>query len=410
MRKALIYILLTLILALSGVITYGYFLIDDLEKDLTEYEDSKLEKLTYLKNVLENDDQTELEIIRNVEEQPKDISEVFVTGWIPDWDFEDGLNSFSNQLENFNGVSPFWYDLEPNGDLKVLNGENNLALKNLKSVKNFELIPSITSFNADTLSSVLNNPDNLQNHLNQIESVVVNNNYDGIDLDYESVYLKDKELFYDFLTQVSIKMTENNKKFVFTALPKWGDDVYYPTFPETRIVFDYRRIAEIADELRLMTYEYGSRDNQYVSPVQPIEWQEDIIRYTISMGVPREKIVLGVATYSYDYTKRDLMPELSYYPVLKHVADEEKDAASAYYNETVEEIIDIYNPDINYSNEWEEAYLEYRFRDSQTSEEEERIVIFPTQDSIDARKELAAKYGIKGVAYWRIGDEVDLKY
>lgn len=34
-----------------------------------------------------------------------------------------------------------------------------------------------------------------------------------------------------------------------------------------------------------------------------------------------------------------------------------------------------------------------------------RTIVYPNERSINDRKQLAADYGIKGVVYWRLGDE-----
>ncbi|MBE0573830.1 hypothetical protein IH575_02930, partial [Candidatus Dojkabacteria bacterium] len=38
-----------------------------------------------------------------------------------------------------------------------------------------------------------------------------------------------------------------------------------------------------------------------------------------------------------------------------------------------------------------------------------RVVVWPNNESIQLRKQLAADYGIKGIAYWRLGDEGSLQ-
>ncbi|KKP69745.1 hypothetical protein A2X44_04705 [candidate division CPR3 bacterium GWF2_35_18] len=357
-------------------------------------------------NSSQSESESELEKIRNIEKQAKKIEEIQITGWIPDWDFQDGFNSLRTQKDTFSSISPFWYDLNEDGSLEPNASTNNEEFIQFVKNNNIELIPTITTFNADTLSSMLNSIEYREKHLNEIIQIVTRNNYDGIDLDYESVYLDDDELFYNFLETLALILHENNKKLVFTAVSKWGEeDILYTTLPQTRKTFDYKRLAKITDELRIMTYDYTNRTSIYYGPVSPIAWVEDVIRYAIYVGVPREKLVIGIPTYAFDFTERPALPKIEYYPVLYMRTGENLKEASAYYYDEIKKVTAAYDFEVEFNDYWGEAIGKYT-----NDNDENHIVVFQNQESIDLRKKLAADYGIKGVTYWRIGDEVDLRY
>lgn len=372
---------------------------------LKYWEDVRIEKLNHIRDFDINEDETDMDRILGVEKINKDVSQVEVHGWIPDWDYSDGFDSFRDQSESFSSISPFWFDLEADGSLERLRGVNDIEIINYTRENNIDLIPSITCFEVEKLSEVLNSEENLSRHIDEIISQVVDNDYDGIDIDYESIYLRDNEKFFEFIQRLSARLVENNKKLSITVLSKWGDrDVIYSAFPETRKNFDYYKLAQFADQFRIMTYEYTPKTSQYYGPIAPIGWVEDVIRYTISVGVPRDKIIMGVHLYSYDFSDRPKLPEINHYPTLFIPSDSTKPAALAYYNNIVEDLIEEDNMIVNYEEEWGEAIGTYIY------EGQRRYVVFPNQRTIDDRKRLAADYGIKGVAYWRIGDQGSLKY
>lgn len=117
------------------------------------------------------------------------------------------------------------------------------------------------------------------------------------------------------------------------------EDVIYPYLLETRKVQDYRRIAEFADEFRIMTYEYtGRSSSNFYGPNGPLEWIEFVIQYSIFAGVPREKLMIGIGTYSYDYPTQEALPSINFYPTLKVASDKVKEPAKAYYNTDVRAI------------------------------------------------------------------------
>lgn len=348
----------------------------------------------------------ELEQINAITQKPKAVSEITVTGWIPNWDFEDGFLALKEQQSSFESISPVWFNLNKDGTLEILSYADNEAFSEYVATKNIELIPTIACFNAEIVHEMLSSPEKRTTHINTIVDTVVNGKYDGIDLDYESVYLEDKELFFSFLETLSTQLKEKRKKLVFTSVAKWGDiSVIYTFLPQTRATFDYKRLSTIADEFRIMTYDYTSRTNKEYGPVAPISWVEDVIKYAIYSGVPREKLVIGIPTYAFDWSERPQMKTVEYYPVLNTVSNEDLPTALAYYNKSLTEIMEAYSVTITFNDTWGEAIGTYT-----NESEENRIVVFPTQQSFDLRKKLVANYGLKGVTYWRIGDEDGLQY
>ncbi len=405
MKKFLVRILLLiLIFGQFGLIVYLLISSYTAFEKVAEYENKTQEKLTFVQTPPNDLSKTDLENIRAVEKLPKDIASLQITGWIPDWDFDDGFDTLIKNEQEFYGVSPFWYELLPDGSLKKTAPAERQDFIDFAKANDIELIPTITTFDAAVMSGMLNSQENINRHVNEIMGLIRTYDFDGIDLDYESTYLKDKELFFKFLQQLSIEMVKEGKKLVFTALSKWGDkDVHYTGLPETRKVQDYKRISDLVDELRIMTYEYTGRNSDTFGPNAPVAWIEDVIRYAISEGVPREKLVMGIPTYSYDYTQREQMQTLDYYPVLRQVTDKGLEPGLAYYNTTIDEIIAAYSPQITFNEAWGEAVLAYTFEGTQ------RVIVYPTSKSIEIRKQLAADYGIKGVAFWRLGDEGSLE-
>jgi len=402
--KAFFFILLIAVIAQG--ITLGWLIFErqtNIEK-WARYEKSKLEKLNFVENVNVNPEEDDKEQYDFIQKSPIDQENMLITGWIPDWDFEDGFATLKQYKDLFGSVSPFWFDANSDGTLKTNTSTNNPEFIAFTKENNIDLIPTITCFDSAVLNSILTNEENLERHITEIVKFVTENNYDGIDLDYESTYLKDKSKFLEFMKDLGAELYKNDKKFVFTVMPKWGQNsMVYTTLPETRKVQDYKILADIVDEIRIMTYDYTGRNNEFYGPNAPIDWLEDTIKYALWVGVPRENLVLGVPTYSYDYSKREKMPTLDYYPAWNPTSSETLPDGFAYYNTTVDEIIKDYQTVIKFEEDWGEALLEYTF------EGEERVVVYPNSESIDLRKKLAADYGIRGVAFWRIGDEGTLE-
>lgn len=352
-----------------------------------------------------NNLEIEYEMISKVEKSPVQVDSLHITGWIPEWDISDGLQTISNNPNVFDSISPIWFFINEDGTLKKTPQTNGPNQINFFRERGIELIPSIQEFDAENFNKFINKPGNSDKLINEIVKESVENNYHGIDLDIEATKLEDKKLLIEFLRNLKSELEKVSKKLVFTALPKWSDYNLFASFPQTMRVQDYAEIASIVDELRLMTYEFSGPRSSKIGPVQPLEWQEQVIKYSISQGVPREKLVLGIATYSYDWSEREFLQKIDLIsrPPASQIDQIELELGASLNNSDVEKIKSRYAFTEEFNQIWGEAILRYKFNN------QNRIVVFPNDESIRVRKELAAEYGIKGVAFWRLGDNGSLK-
>jgi spore germination protein YaaH len=348
------------------------------------------------------------DLLNSVPKQPKPINDVKVTGWIPDWDIPDGLEAVRSRPNTFDSISPVWYFVNSDGSLAPVNFVNGPSQRALFSEYNIKVIPAIQEFDAENLYKVLNSPENMQRHIDAILDEVVSLGFDGIDLDYESTYLKDKHLFFEFLEKLSSRLRAENKELIFTVLPKWGIDLLNgpKTLIQTRRVQDYKRIADLVDEFRIMSYEYSYPGSLKAGPIAPLEWMEEVIQYTIQQGVPREKIMLGVHNYVYDWPERELLDKVV---TTEPFLDFTTPAMPTLEPANVFSLISINSVKESpfteeFNEEWGEMILRYNY------EGKDRIVAYMTNRSIELRKQLAAEYGLKGIAIWKIGDEGNLNY
>ena len=206
--KKLNLILIMLSVGLFGVIVFIKLNPETIQKT----KEIKITKYTSTKT------SREIEIEKFNAQEEKDGEDLFISGWIPDWDIPDGFETLKNQ--NFNSISPVWFWVNDDGSLQLTTYTNSQEFIAYTKENNIELIPTITLFDAEILNKVLNSPENFERHVEDIVTNVIKNDYDGIDLDYESIYLQDKEEFFELLETLKIRLEEKNKKLVFTAMPK----------------------------------------------------------------------------------------------------------------------------------------------------------------------------------------------
>lgn len=341
----------------------------------------------------------EIDAIQSIPKQQKDIGELKFYGWIPDWDMQDGLTTLQNN-SLITSVSPFWFDLNDNGSLATNGYTNWSTFIEYTSNNNIDLVPTITAFERDKLNRVLNSQEYVNRFINETIEYIQQNNYQGIDLDFESFYVNDQKPFLDMLAQLKERLNTINKKLYFSALAKWGNNISYA---QTRATLDYKKLGEIVDVFIIQGYSYTPTNSNTIGPIGPLDWLEDIIRYAIKEGVPREKIVLGINTYAQDWSDRPIQYDLLYYTAEGlHDNDFGSEAAVAYYHNGVDKLFSNYSVDQKFIENWGEMLGSYDFNG------QKRWIVYSNKDSIEVRKKLAADYGINGISYWRLGDEGSL--
>ena len=297
--------------------------------------------------------------------------------WIPSWAMDSGIRSFEENKTRFSSISPVFYVMQEDGSINT----NTNGLQKLQTAvagTNVKLVPTISSFDPQALSINLNNPTKLNNFL--IDEVT-KNNYDGLDLNYESTYLKDKDAFFSHLKFLSTELKKRGKVFYVTVLSKWGDNINYGFAPETRKVQDYSEIAKYTDQIRIMTYDFTSQGSANAGPIAPIEWMERVLVYATNR-VPPAKLSLGVNLYGYFWNGIDAK-------------------ATALDYKQIAEIINLNSsPDTFYSEKNQESTLKYIGTNGKTY-----FGYYSSPKSIQARIDLAAKYGVTSVAFWRLGND-----
>ncbi|MBP9759687.1 hypothetical protein KBD45_08400 [Candidatus Dojkabacteria bacterium] len=359
-------------------------------------------------NTISNDD--EENILPTPSLELKYNPNIEYSAWIADWAWKDGVESLAKS-DNFDSISPVWYELNEDGTLKDIRNQNNDNFMQIVKSKNIKLIPTIANFDHEKFHGILQNQESFNNQIDGILYEVNNYNYDGIDLDYESIQLDDKKLFFDFLKILSSKLQAINKKLIVTVVPKWSDEDIYKSLRETRQVQDWTEISKYADEIRIMTYDYTFSGSKFPGPIAPLNWMENVVKYALTK-LPADKITLGIHLYSYEWwiesdpanEYEDVELEIKYNND-DNFADNSKKVRSYTYN-TVEKVIKGNKGEL-IQYEGENIYT-YSKINSSTNKLEKRVLVFIDRDGVKSREELAKKYGLKGVAYWRLGNEGDL--
>ncbi len=143
------------------------------------------------------------------------------------------------------------------------------------------------------------------------------------------------------------------------------------------------RWLEHVDFLMIMAYDQHWRGD-VAGPIAALPWVRDVIEYTLDPNggaVPADKVVLGIAAYGYDWPASG-----GWADAVTH-----SQAMSAWSTRTIADA----SVQVQWHAEHQAPYFVYGGR----------TVWFENEHSIAHKLQLAAEYGLGGVAFWRLGQE-----
>lgn len=238
-----------------------------------------------------------------------------VSGWIPYWRTATGTADVLPNLDKLTEINPFGYTVKKDGSLynalQIEKKEWQTLIQAAKA-KKVRVIPTVMWSDTEAIHTVLSNSKLRKKHVQQIVDTVTKNNFDGIDIDYEAKSSDDKDNYSAFLKELSIAFGKKkaNKWLMCTIETRMPLSARYPGAipPGIEYANDLPKINQYCDRVRIMTYDQQTADvelnrvhkKELYSPVADTQWVEKVVEY-MAQDIDKKKMVIGIATYGYDY-------------------------------------------------------------------------------------------------------------
>lgn len=199
--------------------------------------------------------------------------------------------------------------------------------------------------------------------------------YQGVDVDFEYILAENREAYAAFVGRLREAVAPDGLTVSVALVPKTSADQKGLLYEG----MDYRLLGEAADQVFLMTYEWGYT---YGPPqaVAPLNKVRQVVEYAVT-EIPAEKIVLGLANYAYDWS-------------LPFVRGES--AALTVGNVEAAQIAAENAAEIR----WDEIAMSPFFSYRRVGVDHE--VWFEDVRSWQAKLNLAQEYGLSGVGVWNL--------
>jgi hypothetical protein len=311
-------------------------------------------------------------------------------------------------------VMPFWFSLKSPTVIRddYVSGNPSWPMADtvcLMRRAGLQVIPTMTDGTDKlVLSEYLSNATTRTTLVKTIVELVMKNNFDGIDLDYEgfafvdgnSTWSKTAPRWVAFVKELSVALRAN-KKLLSVSTPY----LYNPNEAQKGYyVYAWAEIASSIDRLRIMTYDYSVAKP---GPMGPLSWTEKTIQYAISI-MPASKVYVGLPGYGRDWiTSVNGKCPTSAPPGLiggAKAATFKMNYAAA--KAAIDGAIPIYNEKFGEATyNYSQSYNGLSATGASTSCTVNRTVWYQNARSYADRMALVAKYRLGGAAMWTLGME-----
>lgn len=283
------------------------------------------------------------------------------------------------KIEGLNVVSPTWFtlanekgDLEDRGSVSYSNWAHKNGYKVWALVEN--------QFNSELTSKMLGDEIARAKFISSLISSAKKYKLDGLNIDFENMYIKDKNAFTLFMKELSKQTKANDLVLsvdvsIIAVNSNWSES------------FNRAALSQVVDYVALMTYDQHWGGSPVSGSVAQLSWVEQSLKRVLA-EVPNEKLLLGVPFYTRlwreEYVSGSNKPTVT----SKAISMEEAEKTIA---------------ENKASKIWDPASGQYYATYKQGSTTYK--IWLEDEKSIKLKAELVNKYRLAGIASWKYGLE-----
>lgn len=271
----------------------------------------------------------------------------------------------------------FSYGFEEDGSLIPTEDGELIALARAYRAAPILVLTSLTregSFSSDRAERLLTDEALQEKLLDNLTALLLAKGYAGMDVDFEYIPAENRAAYAAFLRKAGAKLQANGLLLTVALAPKT-----YAGQPGLLYeAHDYPALGAAADYAFLMTYEWGYAYGPPMA-VAPLPQVRQVAEYAVE-EIPREKLLLGIPNYGYDWT----LPWT------------EGSRAVTMGNEAAVRLAARVGAEILYDETARAPYFYY------LAEGREHLVWFEDVRSVEEKLRLSDELGLAGAGYWNL--------
>lgn len=200
------------------------------------------------------------------------------------------------KLPGINVVSPTWFSIvDADGEIESKADPEYVQWAHGQKMEVWGLLSN--SFDPDITTSVLATFDRRSRVISQMLQYAEKYKLDGINIDFENVYTKDKENLVQFMREMKPLAQDKGLIISIDVTPKSGSEMW-------SAFLDRRELAPAVDYIIVMSYDEHWASSPKAGSVSSLPWSEGAMKRIIEEDdVPSSKLILGVPLYTRIWTE-----------------------------------------------------------------------------------------------------------
>lgn len=289
-----------------------------------------------------------------------------------------GVEAVQQASPHLTYLSVFEYAVREDGSLAGPDDTAVLQAARAAGVEPLLVLTNTTEggFSSDLASSILNSEGVQDLLFDNLERVLREKGFRGVNIDFEFIYPEERELYNRFLQRIVERLRPQGYLITSALAPKTSETQQGLLYE----AHDYPVHGQLMDFVVLMTYEWGyiAGPPMAVAPIGPVS---RVLDYAVSV-IPSSKIMMGVPTYGYDWP-------LPYQPGVTRATTITPQEAliRAVQNRAA----------IEFDGPSQSPFFYYFAPDGT-----EHVVWFEDPRSLQAKYDLVKRYNLRGVSLWTL--------
>lgn len=294
------------------------------------------------------------------------------------WDYFSTVGSAPNRngttIEGVNVVSPAFFYLDENGALQENIGKSGKNYINWAHENGYKVWPMVSNAEAgiEVTSTIMNSYEERKKLIEKIVSLCVENNLDGINVDFENMKEEDKDLYSRFIIELTPRIKEIGMVISVDVTAPDGA-------PAWSLCFDRHVIGDVADYIVFMAYDQYGKSSDKAGTTAGYNWVKlSLDKFLQTEEIESEKIILGIPFYTRLWTTN---------------SDGEVISNSTVTMKNIDNVL-LSDAERNWNDELKQYYVEYS--DGNNKKE----IWIEDIESLKAKVSLVKENNLAGIGSW----------
>ncbi|WP_324904906.1 glycosyl hydrolase family 18 protein [Baekduia sp.] len=207
---------------------------------------------------------------------------------------DDSFRDLQSHYDQVGTAYPTYFNCST-ADMGAIEGQDDPLITQWIRDRRIALMPRLNCQRPKVLGVILTDPAVRSRVINDLVSLALTYDYDGINLDFEAMPPSSRDGYTAFVRDLATALHAAGRRLSVDVSPKYRDDLTHPRSG----AFDYPALADYADTLFVM----GWGLHWSTSPpgaIAPADWLTKVYTY-VGAQLNVRKFVMGMPMYGFDW-------------------------------------------------------------------------------------------------------------